>query len=227
MSTSWSRSVGEATWARSLAAVAPAGRVAVCGATSGPNPPAALHRFWWKQLTVYGSSMGSREDFLGAYELVRSGRARVHVDRVFPLAEARAAHERLEAGDTARQDRPLDPRLTASSVQPVPGRVLRPGTRSNLVPTSPGVPVVGLEVPLALLAVDDRRAHAEAERRGRDRVGVDVERVVVVVRERVARQVVARVVLLPGGAAPERGLVGGLDALGTREQPAGGNAVRR
>jgi NADPH:quinone reductase-like Zn-dependent oxidoreductase len=91
--------VGEATWARSLAAVAPAGRVVVCGATSGPNPPAALHRFWWKQLTVYGSTMGSREDFLGAYELVRSGRARVHVDRVFPLAETRAAHERLEAGD--------------------------------------------------------------------------------------------------------------------------------
>lgn len=90
--------VGEATWARSLAAVAPAGRVVVCGATSGPNPPAALHRFWWKQLTVYGSTMGARADFLGAYELVRTGRARVHVDRVFPLAETRAAHERLEAG---------------------------------------------------------------------------------------------------------------------------------
>jgi NADPH:quinone reductase-like Zn-dependent oxidoreductase len=91
--------VGEATWARSLAAVRPAGRVAVCGATSGPNPPANLHRFWWKQLTVYGSTMGTREDFLGAYELVRTGRARVHVDRVFPLAETRAAHERLEAGE--------------------------------------------------------------------------------------------------------------------------------
>ena len=58
----------------------------VCGATSGPNPPAQLHRFWWKQLTIYGSTMGTREDFLGAYELVRSGRARVHVDSVFPLA---------------------------------------------------------------------------------------------------------------------------------------------
>jgi NADPH:quinone reductase-like Zn-dependent oxidoreductase len=91
--------VGDATWARSLAAVRPAGRVTVCGATSGPNPPANLHRFWWKQLTVYGSTMGTREDFLGAYELVRSGRARVHLDRVFPLAETRAAHERLEAGE--------------------------------------------------------------------------------------------------------------------------------
>jgi NADPH:quinone reductase-like Zn-dependent oxidoreductase len=91
--------VGEATWARSLAAVRPMGRVVVCGATSGPNPPAQLHRFWWKQLTVMGSTMGTREDFLGAYELVRTGRARVHVDSVFPLAEIRAAHERLEAGE--------------------------------------------------------------------------------------------------------------------------------
>jgi NADPH:quinone reductase-like Zn-dependent oxidoreductase len=90
--------VGEATWARTLAAVRPTGRVVVCGATSGPNPPAQLHRFWWKQLTVLGSSMGTREDFLGAYELVRTGRARVHVDRVFPLSEIRSAHERLEAG---------------------------------------------------------------------------------------------------------------------------------
>ena len=91
--------VGEATWKTSLAAVKPGGRVTVCGATSGPNPPAQLHRFWWKQLTVFGSTMGSREDFLGAYELVRSGRARVHVDSVFPLSETRAAHERLEAGE--------------------------------------------------------------------------------------------------------------------------------
>ena len=91
--------VGEATWKDSLAAVKPGGRVTVCGATSGPNPPAQLHRFWWKQLTVYGSTMGTRADFLGAYDLVRSGRARVHVDSTFPLAEIRAAHERLERGE--------------------------------------------------------------------------------------------------------------------------------
>jgi NADPH:quinone reductase-like Zn-dependent oxidoreductase len=91
--------VGEATWKDSLGAVKPGGRVVVCGATTGPNPPAQLHRFWWKQLTVYGSTMGTRDDFLGAYELVKSGRVRVHVDSVFPLAEARAAHERMERGE--------------------------------------------------------------------------------------------------------------------------------
>jgi NADPH:quinone reductase-like Zn-dependent oxidoreductase len=91
--------VGEATWARSLAAAAPAGRVCVCGATTGPNPPAQLHRIWWKQLTVYGSTMGTKEDFEAAYELVASGRAVPVIDHVFPLADAAAAHERLEAGE--------------------------------------------------------------------------------------------------------------------------------
>ena len=92
-------SVGEATWATSLQVVAPGGRITVCGATSGPNPPAALHRVWWKQLSILGSTMGTGEDFAGAYELVASGRARPVVDTVLPLEEIRAAHERLEAGE--------------------------------------------------------------------------------------------------------------------------------
>ena len=91
--------VGEATWQRSLQAVRAGGRIAVCGATSGPNPPAALHRVWWKQLTIYGSTMGTKADFEGAYDLVASGRARPVVDTIFPLAAASAAHERLEAGE--------------------------------------------------------------------------------------------------------------------------------
>ncbi len=91
--------VGEATWRTSLDVAAREGRVAVCGATTGPNPPAALHRIWWKQLTILGSTMGTRADFAGAYELIATGRARPVVDRVFPLEEIRAAHERLESGD--------------------------------------------------------------------------------------------------------------------------------
>ena len=91
--------VGEATWATSLQVAAPGGRITVCGATSGPNPPAALHRIWWKQLSILGSTMGTGEDFAGAYELVTSGRALPVVDSVLPLEEIRAAHERLEAGE--------------------------------------------------------------------------------------------------------------------------------
>jgi NADPH:quinone reductase-like Zn-dependent oxidoreductase len=91
--------VGAATWEKSLAAVKSGGRVAVCGATTGPNPPAQLHRVWWKQLTIVGSTMGTREDFEAVFELVRSGRATPVIDRVYPLEAIREAHERLEAGE--------------------------------------------------------------------------------------------------------------------------------
>jgi NADPH:quinone reductase-like Zn-dependent oxidoreductase len=91
--------VGEATWRRSLDAARAEGRVCVCGATTGPNPPANLHRIWWKQLTVFGSTMGSRADFEAVYDLVTSGRVVPVVDAVYPLAEAAAAHERLERGE--------------------------------------------------------------------------------------------------------------------------------
>ena len=91
--------VGEATWRTSLDVAAREGRIAVCGATSGPNPPAALHRVWWKQLTILGSTMGTKADFDGAYALIATGKARPVVDEVVPLADIRAAHARLEAGE--------------------------------------------------------------------------------------------------------------------------------
>ena len=75
--------VGEATWKTS---------------TSGPNPPAQLHRIWWKQLSILGSTMGTRADFAGVYDLVARGTAKPIVDSVFPLSEAAAAHEHLESG---------------------------------------------------------------------------------------------------------------------------------
>ncbi len=90
--------VGDATWKTSLQAARPAGRVVVCGATSGANPPASLNRIWWKQLSVLGSTMGTKEDFEAVYELIASGRVRPIVDRIFPLEEATAAHEYLESG---------------------------------------------------------------------------------------------------------------------------------
>ena len=91
--------VGDATWKTSLEVVRQGGRIVVCGATTGPNPPAGLHRIWWKELQILGSTMGSAEDFEACLDLVTSGRVRPMIDEIFPLAEARGAHERLEAGE--------------------------------------------------------------------------------------------------------------------------------
>ena len=91
--------VGSSTWSHSLRALRPGGRIVVSGATSGPNPPADLNRVFFLQLSVVGSTMGTRgelEELLGLVE--RTG-IRPVVDQVRPLDDGHAAFERLAQGD--------------------------------------------------------------------------------------------------------------------------------
>jgi NADPH:quinone reductase-like Zn-dependent oxidoreductase len=91
--------VGETTWASTLEAARFGGRVVLFGVSSGDSPPARLQRVLQRELSVYGSAMGTEAEFQGAYELVSLGRAKPVVDSVFPLAEAAAAHARLERSE--------------------------------------------------------------------------------------------------------------------------------
>jgi NADPH:quinone reductase-like Zn-dependent oxidoreductase len=91
--------VGSATWSHSLRALRPGGRIVVSGATSGPNPPADLNRVFFLQLSVVGSTMGTRGELEELLALVESSGIRPVVDEIRPLDEARAAFERLERGD--------------------------------------------------------------------------------------------------------------------------------
>ena len=91
--------VGEATWERSLAAAAPGGRVVVCGATSGPNPPAACTGSGGSSSTIFGSTMGTPRGLRRRLR-ARPQRARARpVDTRLPARRGRGAHERLEAGE--------------------------------------------------------------------------------------------------------------------------------
>lgn len=92
-------SVGEATWSHSLKSLRPGGAVVVCGATSGPNPPADLSRVFFLQLRILGSTMGRRDQL---YELLRvmveSG-VRPWIDRVLSLRDAREGFEAVVHGE--------------------------------------------------------------------------------------------------------------------------------
>jgi len=90
--------VGDATWEHSLRSLRPGGRIVVSGATSGANPPADLNRVFFLQLSVVGSTMGTREELLQLLEFMESSDVRPVIDEVRPLAEARQAFERLQAG---------------------------------------------------------------------------------------------------------------------------------
>lgn len=88
-------SVGQATWAQSLGALGRRGRLVTCGATSGPLVETDVRRMFWNQWTLMGSTMGNDREFAAVAGELRRKRLLPPVDRVFPLAEGRAAFERL------------------------------------------------------------------------------------------------------------------------------------
>jgi NADPH:quinone reductase-like Zn-dependent oxidoreductase len=91
-------SVGEQTWARSLASLGRAGRLVTCGGTSGPMVQTDVRRLFWNQWSLMGSTMGSDDEFDAIVAAFRAGRLRPPIDSVWPLAHAREAYERLSSG---------------------------------------------------------------------------------------------------------------------------------
>jgi NADPH:quinone reductase-like Zn-dependent oxidoreductase len=88
--------VGAATWDRSIRALAKGGRLVTCGATSGPKPDEDLRRLFVKQVTIYGSTMGTRHDWEQLNRLLAAKTVRPIVDRVFPLEQAAQAQTLME-----------------------------------------------------------------------------------------------------------------------------------
>ena len=90
--------VGADTWNQSLRALGRRGRLVTCGATSGPMVETDVRRLFWNQWTICGSTMGNDGEFDAVVNELRAGRLLPVVDSVFPLAEGRAAFERLQSG---------------------------------------------------------------------------------------------------------------------------------
>jgi NADPH:quinone reductase-like Zn-dependent oxidoreductase len=90
--------VGEATWVQSLGALGKKGRLVTCGGTSGPMVTTDVRRMFWNQWTLLGSTMGSESEFRAIVGHFNAGRLRPPVDTVFPLADGRAAFERMQRG---------------------------------------------------------------------------------------------------------------------------------
>ena len=89
--------VGQATWDQSVRALARGGRLVTCGATSGHTATLDIRHLFARQLAFIGTYMGPKRELLAAAELFFAGTIRPAIDRTFPLAEAAAAHARLEA----------------------------------------------------------------------------------------------------------------------------------
>jgi NADPH:quinone reductase-like Zn-dependent oxidoreductase len=81
--------VGQATWSHSIRSLKPGGRIVISGATSGDVPPAELTRIFFTQLSVVGSTMGTRDQLGRLLTFCEQTGTRPLIDRVLPLPEAR------------------------------------------------------------------------------------------------------------------------------------------
>jgi NADPH:quinone reductase-like Zn-dependent oxidoreductase len=88
--------VGAATWQESMKSLKPSGNIVTCGATTGAEVSFDLRFLFSRQLAFLGSYMGTMGDLHDVLGHVFAGRLQPVVDRVFPLSEARAAHEYME-----------------------------------------------------------------------------------------------------------------------------------
>jgi NADPH:quinone reductase-like Zn-dependent oxidoreductase len=93
--------VGEATWAHTLRALAPGGRVVVAGATTGSGPPADLLRVAIREFTILGSMMGTLEEFRALCRFVELADLHPPVSQIFQGVEQ--VPEALRALDAGQQ----------------------------------------------------------------------------------------------------------------------------
>lgn len=93
-------SVGQATWEHSMRALRPGGRIVVCGATSGANPPADLNRLFFLQLEVLGSTMGTRQELVELMQFMEKHELRPAISGTWDLSETHLAMSQLADGKT-------------------------------------------------------------------------------------------------------------------------------
>jgi NADPH:quinone reductase-like Zn-dependent oxidoreductase len=91
--------VGKATWSHSVKALKPGGTIVISGATTGDAPPAELTRIFFLQLSVVGSTMGSRDELERLAQFLAVTGVRPLIDEVIPLREADRGFAKMASGD--------------------------------------------------------------------------------------------------------------------------------
>jgi len=92
--------VGRATWSHSIRSLRPGGRIVISGTTSGPKlDDAELTRIFFLQLSVIGSTMGTRDELASLVTLLDASGTRPLIDRTLSMEKARDGFAAMAEGD--------------------------------------------------------------------------------------------------------------------------------
>ncbi len=92
--------VGKATWSHSIKSLKPGGVLVTSGATTGYDPGAELNRVFFTQLSVVGSTMGTKDELEALIRMCAVTGVRPQIDVELPLTEAREGFARMSEGRT-------------------------------------------------------------------------------------------------------------------------------
>ena len=71
----------------------------IFGRTAGNIPSISPGILFWKQLSIFGSTMGNEDEFLSMLDFVHKHKMVPVIDKVFPLAAVNEAFARMEEGE--------------------------------------------------------------------------------------------------------------------------------
>lgn len=92
-------SAGGAQFSKLPELMMPGGRIVIFGRTGGTIPEISPRTIFWKQLSIHGTTMGTRDEFLSMLDFVEGRSIKPVIDKIFPLEEAEEAMRRMERGD--------------------------------------------------------------------------------------------------------------------------------
>ena len=91
--------VGAATWKHSLRSVRPGGRIVTAGATTGSDIPLELPRIFYNQVSIIGSTSGTRSETLKMLRFMESAKLRPVIDSIYPFERIHDAFIRTQEPD--------------------------------------------------------------------------------------------------------------------------------
>lgn len=92
-------SAGGPQFSQLLDLMVPGGRIAIFGRTAGDIPDISTRTLYWKQLSIHGTTMGTRDEFLSMLDFLESRNLKPVIDKIYPLVQINEAMNRMKEGN--------------------------------------------------------------------------------------------------------------------------------
>lgn len=92
-------SIGQAMFPKYFDIIRPSGRIVMYGASSGDDLTLPIRSIFFPQISLIGTSMGSREEFIQMLQFVEQHDIHPVIDGIYPLQDVAEAFERMEKGE--------------------------------------------------------------------------------------------------------------------------------